>query len=272
LAFEFAGTDPAVAGNLNAVPAITVSAAAYCLRCLSVAILGVQLPMNQGAISPLSVYIPEGSLLNPRRPYAVAAGNVETSQRVVDVIFGALAQALPDLVPAASQGTMNNLTFGRRQNAYSDQANVPDSYFAYYETIGGGAGAGPNGSGGRGLHVHMSNTRNTPVEALEYAFPLQVKRYALRPGSGGAGLHQGGDGLVREIQFQAPVRLTVVSERRRRPPYGLQGGQRGALGRNTVRHAGHESPLPGNATVDLEPGDSICIETPGGGGWGEPPQ
>ncbi len=175
---DFEGTAEAVPGNVNAVPAIVESAVAYCIRCVSLALLDLELPMNAGMFKPITVKIPDGSLLNPKPPHAVAAGNVETSQRVVDVVLGALYQALPVLIPAASQGTMNNLTFGGSYEGVT---------FAYYETIGGGAGAGPDSDGGSGIHVHMSNTLNTPIEALEYNFPLRVQQYRLRRGSGGTG-------------------------------------------------------------------------------------
>lgn len=263
---DFSGTTPAVRGNLNAVPAIVESAVAYCLRCVALALLQTDLPMNQGAFAPLTVHVPPGSLLDPQPPHAVAAGNVETSQRIVDVVFGALAQALPALIPAASQGTMNNLTFGGSQSGEEQPSRAAP--FAYYETIGGGVGAGPQADGGSGMHVHMSNTRNTPVEALEYSFPLRVLAYRLRQGSGGAGKHRGGDGLVRTIEFLSPVTATIMSERRERPSYGLQGGQPGATGRNALISSGQETPLPGKVTVDLVPGDILRIETPGGGGWG----
>ena len=278
LLFDFAGTARAVAGNLNAVPSITVSAVSYCLRCIALELLGIELPMNEGAIRPVRVNLPEESLLNPHRPYAVAAGNVETSQRIVDVVFGAMAQALPGLVPAASQGSMNNFTFGHRhcsavrshpELSVTGNWSEKEAPFAYYETIGGGGGAGPTAPGGHGMHVHMSNTRNTPVEALEYSYPVRVMEYRLRQKSGGSGLFRGGNGLVRTVQFQAPVNVTIVSERRRRPPYGLSGGQPGALGRNTLTRAGQTSVLPGKAAVQLDSGDEIRIETPGGGGWGK---
>jgi N-methylhydantoinase B len=252
-----------VRGNLNAVPAIVESAVAYCVRCVALALLGSDLPMNQGAFTPLTVHLPPGSLLNPHPPHAVAAGNVETSQRVVDVVFGALAQALPDLIPAASQGTMNNLAFGG-----SVGEGAPP--FAYYETIGGGAGAGPQGDGADGIHVHMSNTLNTPIEALEYSFPLRVRAYHLRRGSGGAGRRRGGEGLVRSLEFLAPVTATLTSERRRRAPYGLQGGADGQPGRNSLLRDGVEIPLPGKVSLELQPGDVLRIATPGGGGWGRP--
>jgi len=264
---DFAGTAAAVAGNLNAVPAIVDSAVAYCLRCVSLALLDAGLPMNEGAFAPLTVRIPSGSLLDPHPPHAVAAGNVETSQRVVDVVFGALAQALPGLVPAAGQGTMNNLTFG---GSYPANWPASSAQFAYYETIGGGAGAGPAANGASGVHVHMSNTRNTPVEALEYTFPIRVEAYSLRRGSGGRGLHRGGDGLERDIRFLAPATVTITAERRRRSPYGLAGGKAGAAGRNMLIRGGESTELPGKATFAVEADDTIRIETPGGGGWGKP--
>ena len=257
LTADFTGTAPAVSGNLNAVRAIVESALGYVLRCLA----GPGLPLNAGAFAPLAVTLTPGSLLDARRPSAVAAGNVETSQRLVDVLFRALAPALPDLIPAASQGTMNNVTFGRRH---------PDTGrpFAYYETMGGGAGAGPGGPGASGVHVHMSNTRNTPVEVLEYAYPLRVERYALRVGSGGAGLHPGGAGLQRDLRFLAPVRVTVLSERRRLAPWGLQGGGPGTPGENVVEIDGVATALPAKFTLDLPAGALLSVRSPGGGGWG----
>jgi N-methylhydantoinase B len=259
LAADFSGTAPAVAGNLNAVPAIVESAAAYVLRCLA----GADAPMNAGAFAPLTVRVPAGSLLDARRPHAVAAGNVETSQRIVDVLFGALAQARPGAVPAASQGTMNNLTFGGRQPGSGQP-------FAYYETMGGGVGAGPQAvTAASGVHAHMSNTRNTPVEALEHALPVRVERYALRRGSGGGGRHRGGDGLRRDLRFLVAVTVTVLSERRRRAPWGLAGGQPGTPGRNLLLRGEAEQEMPGKFTLELQPGDGLSIQTPGGGGWGE---
>ena len=265
---DFSGTAPAVAGNLNAVPAIVESAAAYVLRCLAGAIGAgsaasagaAEVPMNAGAFAPLTVRVPPGSLLDARRPHAVAAGNVETSQRIVDALFGALAQAVPGAVPAASQGTMNNLTFGGRQPGTGQP-------FAYYETMGGGAGAGPQDTrAASGVHVHMSNTRNTPIEALEHALPVRVECYALRRGSGGRGRHPGGDGLRRDLRFLVPVTATVLSERRRRAPWGLAGGQPGAPGRNQLIRAGVAQELPGKFTLELQAGDVLSIQTPGGGG------
>ncbi len=282
LTVDFSGTSMAVPGNLNAVPAITKSALAYCVRCIALHLLEAELPMNDGVFEPLSIILPPGSLLRPERPHAVAAGNVETSQRIVDVLFGALAKALPAVIPAASQGTMNNITFGSRiglveENLDGSEKNVAMdnelstlAQFAYYETIGGGIGAGPNQVGGSGMHAHMSNTRNTPIEALEYSFPLRIIEYGLRWGSGGEGYNQGGDGLVRTIEFLSPVTVTLVSERRVFQPYGLNGGQPGKSGRNILIRQGQIEQVPGKTTVLLQPGDQLRLETPGGGGWGQP--
>lgn len=264
---DFTGTSAALDGPLNAVPAIVESALGYVLRCIA----GEALPLNAGAFAPLSLHVPPGSLLDPGPPHAVGGGNVETSQRVVDVLLGALALALPGRIPAASQGTMNNIMFGGRDPRTG-------AAFAYYETLGGGLGAGPGGPGGSGMHAHMSNTLNTPVEVLEHAYPVRVRRYGLRRDSGGAGRHRGGDGLVREIEFLAPAQLTLLTTRRTTRPYGLRGGGPGQAGHNLlVRHADlqetataaevHE--LPAQAAVTVEAGDVLRIETPGGGGWGE---
>ena len=276
LLVDFTGSSPAVDGNLNAVRAIVESAVGYVVRCLA----GADLPMNAGAFAPLQIIIPPGSLLDARPPHAVAAGNVETSQRVVDALFGALARALPERIPAASQGTMNNVTFGGRHP-------VTGKPFAYYETIGGGAGAGPvetrhysprseaewDGASppraASGIHVHMSNTRNTPVEALEYAFPMRIEQYSLRRGSGGVGRCRGGEGLRRDIRFLVPAQVTVLSERRRRAPWGLREGGPGARGRNVLIREREEEELPGKFTRAVEAGDVLSIRTPGGGGWGK---
>jgi N-methylhydantoinase B len=264
---DFGGSAPAARGSINAVRAIVESAVYYVLRCLVGDIheprSGATVPTNAGTFAPVKVGIPSGSLLDAQSPHAVAGGNVETSQRIVDVVLGALAQALPGRVPAASQGTMNNVTFGGVDPATGGP-------FAYYETVGGGAGGGPDGPGESGVHTHMTNTLNTPVEALEYALPVRVIRYSLRPGSGGAGRHRGGDGLRRDLRFLCPVHINLLSERRHRPPYGLAGGQPGRRGRNVlVRADGTEQDLPGKATLDLEAGDTLSLRTPGGGGWGE---
>jgi N-methylhydantoinase B len=256
---DYTGSSAAVSGPLNAVRAITESATWYVVRCVA----GAEVPVNSGTFSPVRVIVPQGSFLDALPPHAVAGGNVETSQRVVDVVMGALADALPDLIPAASLGTMNNLTIG----GYDAERDGP---FAYYETVGGGAGAGPAGDGLSGVHVHMTNTLNTPVEALEYAYPFRVRRYALRPDSGGAGRHRGGDGLVREIEFLAPAAVTILSERRRTVPYGLHGGEPGMPGRNLLILEGEDRELPGKVEIRVEPGEVLSMRTPGGGGWGLP--
>lgn len=257
ITFDFAGTAPVVSGSLNAVIAITQSACYYVVRCL----IDDDVPMNDGCFAPVRVVAPANSLVNACWPAAVAGGNVETSQRIVDVVLGALAQALPDRIPAAGQGTMNNVTIGGLR---------PDGRpFAYYETIGGGMGAAPGGDGLDGAQVHMTNTLNTPVEALEITFPFRLERYALRPGSGGAGAHCGGDGIVREYLLLAPATVTMLSERRVAPPWGLAGGAAGQPGRNTIVYAdGRVEELPSKFTRRLEPGDRLRVETPGGGGWG----
>jgi N-methylhydantoinase B len=267
MCFDFGGSAPAARGSVNAVRAIVESAVFYVVRCLVGELSRSQtsetVPTNAGSFAPINVQVPPGSLLDARPPHAVAGGNVETSQRVVDVVLGALAQALPGRIPAASQGTMNNVTFGGVEPTTGEP-------FAYYETVGGGVGAGPDGPGESGVHSHMTNTLNTPVEALEYALPIRVTRYSLRPGSGGEGRHRGGDGLRRDIQFLCPVHASLLSERRRHAPYGLAGGQAGRPGRNVLIQAdGGEQELPGKVTLDLKAGDTLSLRTPGGGGWGE---
>ena len=259
LTVDFTGTDPAVQGSVNAPAAVTQSAVYYVIRCL----IGDDVPGNAGTFEPVDIRIPERSVLNPRPPHAVAGGNVETSQRVVDVVWGALAHAIPDLVPAASQGTMNNVTLG----GYDPFRDKP---FAYYETIGGGSGAGPHHDGASGIQVAMTNTWNTPVEAMEFALPVMIERYQLRRASGGAGAHRGGQGVERNIKLLAPAQVTLLSERRTRHPYGLAGGGPGRLGRNRLHVNGRWRPLPSKGTVSAEPGDVISISTPGGGGWGTP--
>ncbi|MDE2769469.1 MAG: hydantoinase B/oxoprolinase family protein [Chloroflexota bacterium] len=257
LQFDFTGTGPAAAGALNAPEAVTRSAVIYVARCL----MGDDVPANDGATAPLEVIVPPGTVLNPPRPHAVAAGNVETSQRVVDVLWGALTDALPDLVPAASQGTMNNLIIG----GFDPRQ---DRAFTYYETIAGGAGAGPLGSGADAVQVAMTNTLNTPIEAMELAYPLAARRYEIRRGSGGSGRHRGGDGVIREIETLVPSVVTIVTERRLRQPWGAAGGEPAAAGLNRGTINGSERDLPGKAALDLAAGDVIRIETPGGGGWG----
>ena len=255
---DFGGSAPQCEGSVNAVYAITVSATAYVFRCL----LGLDIPGNSGCMAPVRVRAPEGSVVNARFPAAVAAGNVETSQRIVDVLLGALAQACPDQVPAASQGTMNNFTIG----GWDSEKQRP---FAYYETLGGGMGAGVESVGASGIHSHMTNTMNTPVEALEHAYPFRISRYVLREGTGGAGSHAGGNGVIREIEFLQDAEVTIVSDRRKSKPFGLAGGEAGQSGRNVLLRKGREKRLPGKTALSVQKGDRLRIETPGGGGYGK---
>jgi N-methylhydantoinase B len=221
------------------------------------------MPINGGTFAPVTVAAPDGCLVNPRRPAAVGAGNVETSQRLVDALLGALATAAPALVPAASQGTMNNVMIG----GFDPFRERP---FSYYETMGGGAGAGPNAEGAPGRHVHMTNTRNTPVEALEAAYPLRVTAYRLRPGTGGRGRHDGGSGVERRLRCLVPAWVTLISERRRSAPWGLAGGHSGSRGEDLVLSAGRERRLPAKSTFLVAAGDEVVIRSPGGGAWGAP--
>ena len=260
LHFDFAGTAAAVDGSVNAPSAVTMSAIYYVVRCL----VGESVPANSGMYGAVEVEIPENSVLNPDPPHAVAGGNVETSQRVVDAVWGALAGALPEIVPAAGQGTMNNLTLG----GYDADRGRP---FAYYETMGGGSGAGPVRNGASGTHVAMSNTWNTPVEALEFALPVVVERYEIRRDSGGAGLHRGGEGLRRDIRVLCRTQATMLTERREIRPYGLEGGEPGQPGEDRIRHGDDWRAVPGKGTLDLQSGDVISIGSPGGGGWGKAP-
>jgi N-methylhydantoinase B len=265
--FDFSGSSPVTQSSLNAVIAITQSACYYVVRCLT----SEDAPMNEGCLTPIQVLAPAGTIVNATPPAAVAGGNVETSQRMTDVVLGALAQALPAAAAAASQGTMNNLTIGglRAQNGLQ----MP---FAYYETIGGGMGATAQGPGLSGVQVHMTNTLNTPIEALEMSYPFRVERYALRSGSGGTGAHRGGEGIVRSYLFLAPATVTMLSERRAVAPWGIHGGAPGAVGRNrlvraqTQPGAPAEELLHGKFTRRVAPGDRLIIETPGGGGYGAP--
>ncbi len=254
---DFSGSHPQVEGSVNANYAITLSACLYAFRCL----IAGDVLYNAGIARPLTVVAPEGTIVNARRPAAVAGGNVETSQRITDVVFGALGKALPDRLPAASQGTMNNVTFGGTNPSTGRR-------FAYYETLGGGMGGRAGLRGLSGVHTHMSNTRNTPIEAIERYLPIRITQYALRSGSGGRGAAAGGDGLVREYEALADMTVTVLSDRRVRPPYGAQGGAPGACGRNVLVRGGAETELPGKIELRLQPGDRLRIETPGGGGYG----
>ena len=254
---DFAGTGPQVDGSVNANYAITLSACLYVFRCL----IEGDVLYNSGIARPVTVVAPEGTVVNARRPAAVAGGNVETSQRITDVVIGALGRALPARMPAASQGTMNNVTFGGIDPATGRR-------FAYYETLGGGMGGRADLPGLSGVHTHMTNTRNTPVEAIEQYLPLRIRQYSLRAGSGGRGAAPGGDGLVREYEATTEIAVTVLSDRRVRPPYGAAGGEPGACGRNTLVRDGIEHTLPGKVELRLRPGDRLRIETPGGGGYG----
>jgi N-methylhydantoinase B len=268
---DFTGSAPQQQGSVNAVEAITLSAVYYVFRCL----LGLDVPNNTGCLAPIRVIAPAGTVVNALSPAPVAGGNVETSQRIVDVLLGALAQACPEKVPAASQGTMNNVTIGgstltpgRLSSPKGTPKNGRGEQFAYYETIGGGTGARPNADGISAIHSHMTNTLNTPVEALEYAYPLRVRKYAIRAGSGGKGQFRGGDGIIREIEVLTDCQVTLLTERRVHMPYGLAGGESGQCGENVLIRDGKESPLPGKGSVDLKAGDVLSIRTPGGGGYG----
>jgi N-methylhydantoinase B len=263
LTIDFEGTSPQVPGGVNAVAAITASATRYVVRCVVEALLGEPLPAGGGSMSSVELVLPPGSVVDAKPPASVAAGNVETSQRITDVLIRAFAVALPDLMPALSQGTMNNMTVG----GVDPRTGEP---FAYYETVGGGMGAGPGADGLSGVHVHMSNSLNTPIEALEHAYPFRIVRYEIRRGSGGTGLHRGGDGLRRDLQILTPGRVALLSERRTVGPAGARGGADGARGENVLVRAGVEEPLRGKATFDVLPGDVVSIRSPGGGGWGEP--
>jgi len=264
LTLDFAGTADQVPGGVNAVAAITSSAARYTVRCVVEALLGEPLPAGGGSMTSVTLLLPSGSVVNARMPASVAAGNVETSQRITDVLLAAFGRALPDLIPAGSQGTMNNTTIGGVDPRTGAR-------FAYYETVGGGMGAGPGGAGLSGVHTHMSNSLNTPVEALEHAYPFRVVRYGIRRGTGGSGAHRGGDGLRRDIMLLAPARVAILSERRREGPSGARGGGPGATGANVLIRNGEEKSLPGKATFTVEAGDVLSVRSPGGGGWGAPP-
>jgi N-methylhydantoinase B len=257
---DFSGSSRQVQSSINAVYAITYSAVYYVFRCL----LAEQAPATAGIMRPIEVIAPAGTIVNASLPAPVAGGNVETSQRIVDVVLKALAQAAPDRIPAASSGTMSNLTIG----GIDPRNGQP---FAYYETIAGGMGARPLADGLSGVHTHMTNSLNTPVEALEYAYPLRVTRYSYRRGSGGHGKFSGGDGLVREIELLADAQVTLLADRRKFPPYGLMGGGPGGVGKATLTtKAGHQE-LAGKCSVGASQGDRIKIESPGGGGWGPAP-
>lgn len=255
---DFTGTDAQVPGGLNAVYAIAWSAVFYVFRCL----LPAEAIATAGLMRPVKVIAPEGSMVNAVAPAAVAGGNVETSQRIVDTLLKALSQALPGKIPAASSGTMNNLTIG----GIDPRSGLA---YTYYETIAGGLGGSPESAGASGHHAHMTNSLNTPVEALEYAYPFRMVRYALRRGSGGAGRNRGGDGIVREIELLGDAQVTQLADRRQLQPWGLEGGEDGAAGKSILVQSGVEETLPGKCTRELPKGSRLRIESPGGGGWGK---
>jgi N-methylhydantoinase B len=248
---DFSGTDEQVAGNINCPLSVAAAAVYYVFRCL----MPDQTPACAGSFRSIHIHAPKGCLLNAERPAAVAAGNVETSTRVVDVVCGALAQALPDEIPAASHGSMNNIAMGSREGMTWD----------YYETIGGGMGAGPHGGGLSAVQTHMTNTLNTPIESLEMHYPLRISRYEIRSGSGGDGKYTGGEGLVREFEFLSPAQVTLLTERRQHTPWGLKGGADAAAGENL-----HNSePINSKVELHMSAGDHLTVKTPGGGGWGQ---
>ena len=253
LTADFSGTSRQVDGNINAVEAVTRSCLYYAVRVAT----DPTIPANGGCYRPIELRGDPGSLVMAVPPVAVAAGNVETSQRIADVLFGALAQAAPGRVPAASQGTMNNILIGAGDTVY-------------YETLAGGEGGTPHRPGQSGIHTGMTNTRNTPIESLETHYPFRVVATALRRGSGGAGLHPGGDGIVREIEFLSEATLSLMGERRRNRPWGLGGGEAGSSGEDWLVTGDTTERLPGKVTVDVRPGDRVRVLTPGGGGWGKP--
>lgn len=254
---DFSSSSSQVEGGVNANYAVTYSAVLYVFRCL----VEEDIPFNTGLMRPLKINAPRGSILNAQYPAATAGGNVETSQRIVDVLFGALSQFIPQKIAAASSGTMNNVTFG----GYDPSR---ERSFAYYETIGGGMGGSSDFPGLSGVHTHMTNSLNTPLEALENYLPLRIKRYCLRRGSGGGGKNKGGEGIIREYEFHVPTQVTIISERRKFAPYGMQGGKSGKKGKNILISKGKKIPLGSKVNIKVLPGDVLRIETPGGGGYG----
>jgi N-methylhydantoinase B len=260
LTADFAGSATERPGSVNAVAAVTHSAVYYAVFCL----LGGGAPLNAGCFRPIEVRLPPNSVVSPSAGKAVSAGNVETSQRIVDTVLGALAQALPEVIPAASSGTMNNVAAGGF-NATRSRS------FTYYETLAGGAGGGPNRPGLSAVHTHMTNTLNTPVETIESAYPMRITEYAVIEGSGGNGVHAGGEGLRRTYEFLVATQVTLMTDRRRIPPWGLHGGNAGRKGANSlIRNDGRREALPAKASIHVKPGERLTIETPGGGGWGAP--
>jgi len=256
---DFTGSAQQAVGPVNANYAVTLAAVMYVFRCL----IRDDVPFTSGILRPIRVIAPAGSVVNARLPAAMAAGNVETSQRITDVVLGALSKAAPDRIPAASSGTMNNLSLG----GYDTQRGAA---FAYYETIAGGMGASSRAPGISATHTHMTNSWNTPIEAFEHQYPLRIEAYRVRKNSAGAGRHAGGDGIVRQFRFLAAAEVTLLSDRREIGPWGLAGGSPGRPGRNTLLRAGREKVLPAKTRFEVHPGDGLRIETPGGGGWSKP--
>jgi N-methylhydantoinase B/oxoprolinase/acetone carboxylase alpha subunit len=256
---DFSPSSAQVEGGVNANFAVTCSAILYVFRCL----VKEDIPFNTGLMRPLRITAPKGSVVNAQHPAATAGGNVETSQRIVDVILGALSKAIPESIPAASSGTMNNVAFG----GYDPEKK---SRFTYYETIGGGMGGSPEREGMSGVHTHMTNSLNTPLEALENYLPMRIKRYGLRKSSGGLGKHKGGEGIIREFQFFVPTQVSILSERRKFAPYGVLGGEEGKTGKNLlITPKGQKKHLGSKVNLKVQPGDILRIETPGGGGYGK---
>lgn len=253
---DFTGSSPQVDGPVNANYAVALAAAMYVFRCL----IRDDVPYTAGLLRPLTLIAPEGSIVNAQSPAPMAAGNVETSQRITDVLLGALAQAAPDRIPAASSGTMNNVSFG----GYDPFRQRP---FAYYETIAGGMGASSQGPGYHATHTHMTNSWNTPIEAFEHQFPVRIRSYRIRTATGGGGDHRGGDGIQREFEFLCPAELTLLADRRQRGPYGLHGASAGQPGADYLIRAGKRTPLPGKTRLNVKPGDVLAVGSPGGGGY-----
>lgn len=254
---DFSRSGDQVDTPLNTVKSVVMSATAYVFQCL----VGEGHPINHGSYRPLQIKTCPGSIVDAKKPAPVAAGNVETSQRIVDVLLGALAEAIPESIPAASSGSMNNITIGSDRSC-SHQG------FSYYETIGGGMGGRPTMAGLSGIHTHMTNTMNTPIEALEHAYPLRIEQYSLRHGSGGSGLHRGGDGITRSYRFLEKAQASLLSDRRKLTPYGLAGGQNGFAGKNILIRKKKKRELSGKMVFEAQKNDLLIIKTPGGGGWG----
>ncbi len=255
---DFSGTAKMVKGCLNTPLSVTTAATVYVFQCMAPA----EMPLNSGPLRAIKIEAEKGSVLHAQYPAAVVGGNTETSQRVVDVVFGALSKAVPERIPAASAGTMSNTTFGGVNPATGKK-------FAYYETIAGGMGGRHGKDGVSAVQTHMTNTLNTPIEALERELPVRIDSYSVRRGSGGAGRYRGGDGIVRKFRFLTDAVLSIITERRMHSPYGVEGGESGKRGRNTITRRGKRKQIAPKVTLDIKKGDVLCIETPGGGGWGK---